>query len=59
MSHNELLHKITLEAVSGGVPERREWIESSGHFGFGNIARMSKEELQQIVDDMLTEGDSQ
>lgn len=56
MSHNELLHKITIEAVSGGVPERRAWIEDSGHFGFGDIARMSPDERQQIVDDMLTEG---
>ena len=56
MSHNELLHTITLEAVSGGVLERRAWIEGSGHFGFGDIARMSLEERQQIVDDMLTEG---
>lgn len=56
MSHNELLHKITIEAVSGGVPERRAWIEGSGHFGFGDIARMSSEERQHVVDDMLMEG---
>ena len=56
MSHNELLHKITIEAVSGGVPERRAWIEESGHFSFGNIARMSPQERQQIIDEMLTEG---
>lgn len=56
MSHNKLLHRITIEAISGGVPERREWIESSGHFVHGDIARMSAEERQQIVDDMLTEG---
>tara|TARA_R110002051_G_scaffold291646_1_gene355721 strand:+ start:1976 stop:5266 length:3291 start_codon:yes stop_codon:yes gene_type:complete len=57
MSHNELLHKITIEAVSGGVPERREWIQDSGHFKVGDIARMSPKEREQIVDDMLTEGD--
>lgn len=56
MSHNELLHRITIEAISGGVPERREWIEDSGHFVHGDIARMSPEERQHIVDDMLTEG---
>lgn len=56
MSHNELLHEITIEALSGGVKERREWIEGSGHFMHGDIARMSPEERQQIVDDMLTEG---
>lgn len=56
MSHNELLHKITIEAVSGGVPERRAWIEGSGHFRIGDLARMSTEKRQQIVDDMLTEG---
>jgi type II restriction enzyme len=58
MSHNELLHKITIEAVSGGVPERREWIQDSGHFKVGNIARMSPKEREQIVDEMLAEGDS-
>jgi len=56
MSHNELLHKITIEAVSGGVPERRDWIQDSGHFKVGDIARMSLKEREQIVDDMLTEG---
>jgi len=56
MSHNELLHKITLEAVSGGVPERRKWIEGSGHFAVGDIARMTSDERQQIIDDMLAEG---
>lgn len=56
MSHNELLHKITLEAVSGGVQERREWLQNSGHFRYGDIARMSPEEREQLVDEMLTEG---
>ena len=55
MSHNELLHKITIEAVSGGSPERREWIQDSGHFRVGDISRMSPKEREQIVDDMLTE----
>jgi type II restriction enzyme len=58
MSHNELLHKITIEAVSGGVPERREWIQDSGHFRVGDIARMSGKEREQIVDEMLTEGEA-
>lgn len=56
MSHNELLHTITIEAVSGGVPERREWLKNSGHFRFGDISKMSAEERQQIVNEMLTEG---
>lgn len=56
MSHNELLHRITMNAVSGGVPERLRWMESSGHFVVGDIARVSAEERQQIVDNMLTEG---
>lgn len=57
MSHNELLHHITIEAVSGGVPERREWIKNSGHFKVGNLAKMSPQERQQIVDEMLNEGE--
>ena len=56
MSHNEILHRITIEAVSGGVPERKAWIEDSGHFRVGNLARMTPEERQKMVDDMLTEG---
>lgn len=56
MSHNALLHEITLEAVSGGVPERRSWLEDSGHFRVGNLAKMSPEERQSVVDEMLTEG---
>ncbi|MDN6521411.1 MAG: restriction endonuclease subunit R, partial [Yaniella sp.] len=56
MSHNELLHEITLEAVSGGVPQRRAWIEESGHFRVGALANMSSEERRSIGDDMLTEG---
>lgn len=56
MSHNQILHRITIEAVSGGVPERRTWIEDSGHFRVGDLARMSAEERQKMVDDMLTEG---
>lgn len=56
MSHNKILHRITVEAVSGGVPERKAWIEGSGHFRVGNLAGMSQEERQEMVDDMLTEG---
>jgi len=55
MSHNEILHRITIEAVSGGVPERRKRIEESGHFRVGNLAGMSARERQALVDDMLTE----
>jgi type II restriction enzyme len=56
MSHNELLHKITIEAISGGVSARREWIQESDHFRFGDIARMSVEERERVIDEMLTEG---
>jgi type II restriction enzyme len=56
MSHNEILHRITVEAVSGGVPERKAWIQDSGHFKVGNLARMATEARQTMVDDMLTEG---
>lgn len=54
-SHNEILHHITIEAVSGGVKERKVWIENSGHFRIGNLARMTPEERHQMVGDMLTE----
>ncbi|MFV2099792.1 DEAD/DEAH box helicase family protein [Micromonospora sp. LOL_024] len=56
MSHNEILHRITIEAVSGGVPHRKAWIEDSGHFSVGDLARMTSEERQNMVDRMLTEG---
>lgn len=53
MSHNQILHRITIEAVSGGVPERKEWVEESGHFRVGNLAEMSAEERKQVVTEML------
>lgn len=56
MSHNDILHAITVEAVSGGVPERKKWLQDSGHFRVGNLAKMTAAERQKIVDDMLTEG---
>jgi hypothetical protein len=55
MSHDKILHEITVEAVSGGVPERKAWMKESGHFRVGNLAKMTVEERQKIVDDMLTE----
>lgn len=55
MSHNQILHRITLEAVSGGVPERKAWIEGSGHFKVGDLAWMSSDERQRMVDEMLAE----
>lgn len=55
MSHNEILHAITIEAVSGGVAERKQWMTDSGHFRVGNLAKMTAAERQQMVDDMLTE----
>jgi type II restriction enzyme len=56
MSHNKILHEITLEAVSGGVPMRRDWLRNSGHFRWGNLAKMSSGERLKAIDDMLTEG---
>ena len=56
MSHNQILHRITIEAVSGGVPERKAWITDSGHFAVGDLARMTPEDRQKVVDEMLTEG---
>lgn len=56
MSHNEILHEITLEAVSGGVAERKAWLKESGHFQVGDLARMSTEERAAVVDQMLKEG---
>ena len=55
MSHNEILHRITIEAVSGGVPERKGWIENSGHFRVGNLAKMTAYERKRAVNDMLGE----
>lgn len=56
MSHNKILHEITLQAVSGGVPERQEWIHASGHFVVGDLSAMTAEERERAIDDMLTEG---
>ena len=56
MSHNEILHRITIEAVSGGDADRKLWLEGSGHFKIGNVAHMSPTERQNTVDNMLTEG---
>lgn len=53
MSPNRILHDITLEAVSGGVQERRDWLVGSGHFRVGDLTRMSTDEREQIVDEML------
>lgn len=53
MSHTQLLHHITLEAVSGGVKERKQWMEDSGHYRVGNLAKMTPNERQSIVNDML------
>lgn len=53
MSPNKILHDITLEAVSGGVAERRAWLEDCGHFRVGDLARMDADERERIVDEML------
>lgn len=56
VSQSQIMHAISLEAVSGGDAERRRWLEDSGHFQVGNIALMTPDERQQLADDMLTEG---
>lgn len=53
MSHNNILHRITIEAVSGGVEERKAWIEGSGHFRVGNLAHMTPEDRNKTIDEML------
>ena len=53
MSHNEILHRITIEGVSGGVEERKAWIEGSGHFRVGNLAHMTPEERTKTIAAML------
>ncbi|NNH05641.1 DEAD/DEAH box helicase family protein [Cellulomonas fimi] len=53
MSPNKILHDITLEAVSGGVPERRAWLEDSGHFRVADISKLSSQEREALVDEML------
>ena len=52
MSHNQILHRITTEAVSGGVPERKAWIEDSGHFRVGNLAHMTPKERDKTITEM-------
>ncbi|QEW03758.1 DEAD/DEAH box helicase [Microbacterium lushaniae] len=53
LSNNEILHDITIEAVSGGIPERREWLVASGHYDYGNLAAMSAEERRAKINSML------
>jgi len=56
MSHNQILHDITVEAVSGGIEERKQWMEDSGNYQVGNLATMTSEERKTLVNDMLQEG---
>lgn len=56
ISQSQIMHAISLEAVSGGDAERRRWLEDSGHFRVHNISSMDSGERQQLVTDMLTEG---
>ncbi|KWR73990.1 restriction endonuclease subunit R [Arthrobacter sp. W1] len=57
MSHSRIFHDITLEAVSGGIEERKQWMEESGHFQVGNLATMTSDERKALVNDMLQEGE--
>ena len=56
MSHNKILHQITIEAVSGGVDARKEWMSASGHYRVGNLAAMTAVEREAMLDEMLQEG---
>lgn len=58
MSHSEILHRITIEAVSGGNMERKQWMIESGHFKVGNLARMSPDGRAKVLDDFVGGGDS-
>src|SRR5699024_10840026 len=53
MSHNKILHDITIEAISGGIDERQQWIKDSAHYQVGNIAQMSPEERNSTFNTML------
>ena len=53
MSHNEILHRITIEAVSGGIEQRKRWIEESGHYQVGNLAHMTVEAQQETAEELL------
>ncbi|WP_448811068.1 DEAD/DEAH box helicase [Agromyces bauzanensis] len=53
MSHDKVLHEITLEAVSGGVSERKKWLEESGHFRVGNLAHMTPDARMKTFAEML------
>lgn len=56
MSHNQILHDITFEAVSGGRNERKQWMSDSGHYQVGNLAAMAADERTALVNNMLQEG---
>lgn len=57
MSHNQILHDITFEAVSGGVDERKQWMADSGHYQVGNLAAMPADKRTELVNNMLQEGE--
>ncbi|MGV3071898.1 DEAD/DEAH box helicase [Corynebacterium phoceense] len=56
MTHNEIHHRITIEAVSGGVPQRKKWIESSGHFQVGNLSAMDSAERELAINKLQNGG---
>jgi len=56
MSHNQILHDITIEAVSGGLDKRKKWLKESGHYRVGNLAAMTAAEREAMLNDMLQEG---
>jgi len=55
LSPSTILNRITVEAVSGGDDERRGWIEDSGHFKIGELAKMTPTERDAMVANLLGE----
>ncbi|MDR0481786.1 MAG: Eco57I restriction-modification methylase domain-containing protein [Cellulomonadaceae bacterium] len=49
LSPSEILRLITIEAVSGGIPERKAWLEGSGHFRVGDFRELPTDWLSQAV----------
>lgn len=58
MSHNQILHDITIEAVSGGVERRKAWMAESGHYRVGDVTDMTPAQRQAMIADILKEGNN-
>lgn len=58
ISQSEITHRVTVEAVSGGHAQRRQWIDHSNHFRVANIAKLATDERQHLAAAMLTGGNA-